>query len=104
MPIISLLFYLGFEAHKLGFWDRQAVVTFYLRLSTSALADLPGSGSTGQLVYFGLTQICGNTCIQVLAPTGQVPVKSQVLVQVYQVDLDYPNICKYSQVLPIVYF
>ena len=50
-----------------------------LGLSTSALADLPGSGSTGQLVYFGLTQICGNTCIQVLAPTGQVPVKSQVL-------------------------
>jgi hypothetical protein len=50
-----------------------------LRLSTSALADLPGSGSTGQLVYFCLTQICGKTCIQVLAPTGQVPVKSQVL-------------------------
>jgi hypothetical protein len=48
----------------------------------SALADLPGSGSTGQLVYFGLTQICGNTCIQVLAPTGQVPVKSRVLINV----------------------
>jgi hypothetical protein len=50
-----------------------------LGLSMSALADLPGSGSTGQLVYFDLTQICGNTCIQVLAPTGQIPVKSQVL-------------------------
>ena len=44
-------------------------------LSTSALADLTGSGSGGQLVYFGLTQICRNICIQVLAPTGQVPVK-----------------------------
>ena len=32
----------------------------------SALVDLPGSGSADQLVYFGLAQICGNTCIQVL--------------------------------------
>jgi hypothetical protein len=53
-----------------------------LGLSMSALTDLPGSGSAGQLVYFGLTQICGNTCIQVLAHTGQVPVKSQVLTDI----------------------
>jgi len=65
-------------------------------LSTSALVDLSGSGSgsTGQLVYFGLTQICGNTFIQVLVPTGQVPVKSQV----FTVYLDHPSICKYSEV------
>ena len=59
--------------------------------------DLPESRSTSQLVYFGLTQICGNTCVQVLALTGQVPVKSQVLTDIL-VDLDHPSICKYSHV------
>jgi len=60
-----------------------------LGLSTSALVDLPGSGSTSQLVYFGLTQICGNTCIQVLALTdilGRFRSSQylQVLTSVYQ--------------------
>ena len=67
-------------------------------LSTSAIADLPGFGFAGQLVYFSLTQICGNTCIEVLAPTGQAPVRSDVQYsQIYSVHLDHPSICKYSQ-------
>jgi hypothetical protein len=44
MLIIPLLFYLGFEAHKLGFWDRQAVVTFYFPPSTPFLALSPSHG------------------------------------------------------------
>jgi hypothetical protein len=66
----------------------------------SALVDLPGSGSAGQLVYFSLTQICGSTCIQVLAHTGQVPVKSQVLTDIpSSLHLDHSSIHKYSQCL-----
>jgi hypothetical protein len=70
-----------------------------LELSTSALVDLPGSGSTGQLIHFGLTQICGNTCIQVLAPTGQVPVKRQILTDI----LSIFRSSQYSQVLTSAY-
>jgi len=70
-------------------------------LSTSALVDLSGSGSgsTGQLVYFGLTQICGNIFIQVLVPTGQVPVKSQVFTNI----LSIFRSSQYLQVLRGVY-
>jgi len=70
-------------------------------LSTSALVDLSGSGSgsAGQLVYFGLTQICGNIFIQVLIPTGQVPVKSQVFTNI----LSIFRSSQYLQVLRSVY-
>ena len=43
---------------SLSNWIKGAVASVgakTLRLNTSALADLPGSGSAGQLVYFSLT-------------------------------------------------
>ena len=80
-------------------WTWEFWYKCQIRLSTSALVDLPGSESAGQLVYFGLTQICGNTWIQVLAPTGQVPVKSHVLTDILSTFRSF----QYLQVLTNVY-
>ena len=38
----------------------------------------PGSVPVSHLDYFGLTQICGNTCAQVPEPMGQVLMTIQV--------------------------
>jgi hypothetical protein len=44
----------------------------------------PGSVPVSHLDYFGLTQICGNTCAQVPEPMGQVPVIIQVPMSMQQ--------------------
>jgi hypothetical protein len=52
----------------------------------------PGSVPVSHLDYFGLTQICGNTCAQVPEPTGQIPVMIQVPMSI----LSYPELYNYT--------
>src|SRR5882762_10204384 len=47
-------------------------VGVYAKGGHQLICRSPGSVPMSQLDYFGLTQICGNTCAQVPEPMGQV--------------------------------
>ena len=67
-----------------GYKARPRICLVWHKGEHESIHRSPGSVPVSHLDYFGLTQICGNTCAQVPEPMGQVPVMIQVPMSMQQ--------------------